>query len=71
MQVVAEINHMAEKEGRRPIVFITLVNDEVRNIVTGRVVSYTQQLDVTTELLRALPATASLASSPTSRSRRS
>jgi hypothetical protein len=34
-QVVAEINHTAEREGLRPIVFITLVNDEVRDIVVG------------------------------------
>ena len=33
--VVTEINHIAEREGLRPIVFITLVNDEVRNVVTG------------------------------------
>ena len=33
--VVEEINGAAEREGRRPIVFITLVNDEVRNIVAG------------------------------------
>jgi [pyruvate, water dikinase]-phosphate phosphotransferase / [pyruvate, water dikinase] kinase len=33
--VVAEINHTAEHEGRRPVVFITLVNDEVRDIVAG------------------------------------
>lgn len=33
--VVAEINAVAEREGKRPIVFITLVNDEVRGIVTG------------------------------------
>ncbi|WP_395701831.1 pyruvate, water dikinase regulatory protein [Aquabacterium sp.] len=33
--VVTEINQVAEAEGRRPIVFITLVNDEVRHIVTG------------------------------------
>ncbi len=33
--VVAEINHTAEHEGRRPIVFITLVNDEVRHVLTG------------------------------------
>jgi hypothetical protein len=33
--VVAEINAAAAHEGRRPIVFITLVNDEVRSIVTG------------------------------------
>lgn len=33
--VVAEINRIAEHEGRRPIVFITLVNDEVRHILTG------------------------------------
>ena len=32
--VVTEINTTAEREGRRPVVFITLVNDEVRNIVT-------------------------------------
>jgi [pyruvate, water dikinase]-phosphate phosphotransferase / [pyruvate, water dikinase] kinase len=35
LPVVAEINHTAEHEGRRPIVFITLVNDDVRSIVTG------------------------------------
>jgi regulator of PEP synthase PpsR (kinase-PPPase family) len=34
-QVVIEINGTAEKEGRRPIVFITLIDDEVRAIVTG------------------------------------
>ncbi len=33
--VVDEINQMAEGEGKRPIVFITLVNDEVRAILTG------------------------------------
>ncbi len=33
--VVGEINETARVEGRRPIVFITLVNDEVRAIVTG------------------------------------
>ena len=33
--VVAEINQVAAAEGRKPIVFITLVNDEVREIVTG------------------------------------
>jgi regulator of PEP synthase PpsR (kinase-PPPase family) len=33
--VVAEINEVAEHEGKRPIVFITLVNDAVRDIVTG------------------------------------
>ena len=32
-QVVREINHAAELEGKRPIVFITLVDEEVRNIV--------------------------------------
>ena len=34
-KVVEEINRTAAHEGRRPIVFITLVNDEVRAIVTG------------------------------------
>ncbi len=34
-RVVAEINATAEGEGRRPIVFITLINDEVRAMVTG------------------------------------
>jgi regulator of PEP synthase PpsR (kinase-PPPase family) len=34
-RVVEEINRTAAQEGRRPIVFITLVNDEVRDIVTG------------------------------------
>jgi regulator of PEP synthase PpsR (kinase-PPPase family) len=33
--VVGEINETAEHEGRRPIVFITLVDDEVRAIVTA------------------------------------
>ncbi len=32
--VVSEINQVAAAEGRKPIVFITLVNDEVREIVT-------------------------------------
>jgi regulator of PEP synthase PpsR (kinase-PPPase family) len=34
-QVVGEINRTAEHEGRRPIVFITLVSDGVRDVVTG------------------------------------
>lgn len=34
-QVVDEINRVAASEGRRPIVFITLIGDEVRAIVTG------------------------------------
>jgi regulator of PEP synthase PpsR (kinase-PPPase family) len=33
--VVSEINQVAAAEGRKPIVFITLVSDEVREIVTG------------------------------------
>ena len=33
--VVGEINQVAQAEGRRPIVFITLVNDEVRQVLTG------------------------------------
>jgi regulator of PEP synthase PpsR (kinase-PPPase family) len=33
--VVAEINEVADAEGKRPIVFITLVADEVRGIVTA------------------------------------
>ena len=33
--VLDEINLVAEAEGRRPIVFITLVNDTVREIITG------------------------------------
>ena len=32
--VVAEINHVAQVEAKRPIVFITLVNDDIRAIVT-------------------------------------
>ena len=32
--VVAEINATGLREGRRPVVFITLVNDEVRSILT-------------------------------------
>jgi len=35
--VVAEINQTAALEGKRPVVFITLVNDDVRNILTGEV----------------------------------
>jgi [pyruvate, water dikinase]-phosphate phosphotransferase / [pyruvate, water dikinase] kinase len=34
-KVVDEINRTAAGEGKRPIVFITLVNDEVRAILTG------------------------------------
>jgi regulator of PEP synthase PpsR (kinase-PPPase family) len=34
-QVVQEINTTSDREGKRSIVFITLVNDEVREIVTG------------------------------------
>jgi regulator of PEP synthase PpsR (kinase-PPPase family) len=33
--VLDEINTTAEAEGRRPIVFITLVNDEVRNVLVS------------------------------------
>lgn len=33
--VVGEINETTQREGKRPIVFVTLVNDEVRNIVAG------------------------------------
>jgi regulator of PEP synthase PpsR (kinase-PPPase family) len=33
--VVAEINAVAEREGERPIVFITLVDDAVRGLVAG------------------------------------
>ena len=33
--VVAEINQVMQAEGHRPIVFITLVNNEVRDIVTA------------------------------------
>ena len=32
--VVIEINEVAQREGKRPIVFITLVNDEIRSVVT-------------------------------------
>ena len=32
-QVVREINHTAEAEGKRPIIFVTLIDPEVRNIV--------------------------------------
>jgi len=34
-QVLDEINAVAESEQRRPIVFMTLVNDEVRNVVAS------------------------------------
>ena len=33
--VLEEINTTALREGKRPIVFITLVNDDVRSIITG------------------------------------
>ena len=33
--VVREINQVADAEGRKPIVFITLVNDDVRHILTS------------------------------------
>jgi [pyruvate, water dikinase]-phosphate phosphotransferase / [pyruvate, water dikinase] kinase len=33
--VVREINQTADHEGRRPVVFITLVNDDVRAVVTS------------------------------------
>jgi len=33
--VLAEINAVAEAEGKRPIVFITLIDDTIRNIVVG------------------------------------
>ena len=35
LAVVAEINECALREGKRPVVFITLVRDEVREIVTA------------------------------------
>jgi len=35
-QVVAEINHTIEVEGKRPIVFVTLVDAQVLEIVKGR-----------------------------------
>ncbi|MFY9510430.1 MAG: pyruvate, water dikinase regulatory protein [Rubrivivax sp.] len=35
LAVVEEINRVAEAEGKRPIVFITLVADEIREVVTG------------------------------------
>src|SRR5688572_23454399 len=35
LAVVGEINTTAEREGRRPVVFITLVDDDVRDVVTG------------------------------------
>lgn len=34
-EVLEEINQVADAEGRRPIVFITLVDDAVRQIITG------------------------------------
>ncbi|MDO8420040.1 MAG: pyruvate, water dikinase regulatory protein [Rubrivivax sp.] len=34
-RVVSEINATMAQEGKRPIVFITLVNDDVREMVTG------------------------------------
>jgi regulator of PEP synthase PpsR (kinase-PPPase family) len=35
-QVIAEINSLVDAEGQRPIIFITLVNDEVRHRVRER-----------------------------------
>ena len=34
-QVVLEINETAAREGHRPVVFITLVNDDLRALLTG------------------------------------
>jgi len=34
-QVVLEVNETALRDGKRPVVFITLVNDEVRSLLTG------------------------------------
>ena len=34
MVVLGEINQVADAEGKRPIVFITLVNDEIRDVLT-------------------------------------
>ena len=34
-QVRSEIDETAEREGKRPIVFVTLVRDDVRDILTG------------------------------------
>jgi [pyruvate, water dikinase]-phosphate phosphotransferase / [pyruvate, water dikinase] kinase len=34
-QVLDEVNRTAEAEGKRPIVFITLVNDDIRDILAG------------------------------------
>lgn len=34
-QAVRQIRHTAEVEGKKPIVFTTLVNDELRDIITG------------------------------------
>ena len=34
-EVLAEINQVADSEGKRPIVFITLVDEAVRQIITG------------------------------------
>jgi regulator of PEP synthase PpsR (kinase-PPPase family) len=36
LAVVAEINEVAQAEGRRPIAFVTLVDEAVRAIVAGR-----------------------------------
>jgi len=35
LHVLQEINHVTDTEGERPIVFITLVNDDVRQIITS------------------------------------
>ena len=32
--VLAEINKVGEREGKRPIVFVTLVNDDIRQVLT-------------------------------------
>lgn len=34
-QVVAEVNACTDREGKRPVVFITLVDDEIRVLLTG------------------------------------
>ena len=33
--VLREINEVGEREGRRPIVFVTLVDDQIRQVLTG------------------------------------
>jgi regulator of PEP synthase PpsR (kinase-PPPase family) len=46
-EVLEEINQVADAEGKRPIVFITLVDDAVRQIITGPDTARTLSIPIT------------------------